>query len=64
VSVPEDLALVITATVADQEVDARPTTLNVYWEGLCTVEGVQSGRSVNGSAFVELANYVRSRLGP
>ena len=54
-----DLTLTVTAVADDQELDARSTTLNVYWEGLCRITGTRSGASVGGLAYVELANYVR-----
>jgi predicted secreted hydrolase len=49
----------VTAVADDQEVDARASTLNVYWEGLCTVEGTKDGQPLRGSAYVEMTNYVR-----
>jgi predicted secreted hydrolase len=57
--IPHELSLAVTALVADQELDVRATTLNVYWEGMCAVTGTHAGRSVSGVAYVELANYAR-----
>ncbi len=49
--------MAVSATALDQEIDARTTTFNVYWEGLCTVEGTQAGDPISGDAYVELTNY-------
>ncbi len=57
--VPHELNLTVTAVAEDQELDVRATTLNVYWEGLCTITGTHVGQSVAGHAYVELANYSR-----
>jgi hypothetical protein len=40
----------------DQELDVRATTVNIYWEGLCTVTGTHAAQPVAGFAFVEVAN--------
>jgi len=56
---PAQLILTISANFDNQEIDARPTTLNVYWEGLCTVTGTQNGHSAEGIAYVEMANPAR-----
>jgi predicted secreted hydrolase len=50
------LDLSVDAVHPDQELDARGTTLNVYWEGLCTVVGSREGQPVTGDAYVEQAN--------
>jgi predicted secreted hydrolase len=57
--VPYGLDVAVTAVADDQEIDARASTLNVYWEGLCTLGGTKEGQSVGGTAYVEMANYVR-----
>ena len=63
--IPQELKLTVVAVAEDQELDARPTTLNVYWEGLCSVTGTHGDQSVDGHAYVELANYPRgSGVGP
>jgi predicted secreted hydrolase len=54
-----NLFVAVTAVAKDQELDARASTLNVYWEGLCTVTGTRDEQPVEGTAYVELANYVR-----
>ncbi len=53
----QDLALTVKALANDQELDVRPTTLNIYWEGECTITGTRTGQPVAGSAYVELTNY-------
>ncbi len=53
---PAELALTVTAVAADQELDVRATTVNIYWEGLCTVVGTRAAQPAAGFAFVELAN--------
>jgi predicted secreted hydrolase len=53
----EDLELTLVPTVLDQEIDARDTTLNTYWEGAVDVTGTRRGRAVTGDAYVELAGY-------
>ncbi len=50
------LILVISAVQPDQELDARASTLNLYWEGLCTVSGQRGTQPVTGHAYVEQAN--------
>jgi len=55
---PELLKLTVQAAANDQEFDARSTTRNIYWEGLCTVVGTRGGQSITGSAYVELTNYL------
>lgn len=42
----------VTPLLADQEFNSRGTTGNIYWEGLCKVEGVVTGR-----AYVEMTGY-------
>lgn len=48
--------LAIKPVLAEQELDVRNSTLNVYWEGLCRVTGVRDGTPATGHAFVEMAN--------
>lgn len=52
-----DLMLDINRALDNQELDARPTTLNVYWEGLCVVTGTRRGEPIGGHAYVEMTNY-------
>jgi predicted secreted hydrolase len=51
------LALVVTPTVLDQELDTRATTGVVYWEGSQLVTGTHDGRPVTGRGYVELTGY-------
>jgi len=44
-------------TVADQELDTRPTTGVAYWEGSQVVTATRGGRPVAGEAYVELTGY-------
>lgn len=48
----------------DQELDTRGTTMIVYWEGACEVEGKRDGERVEGRAYVELVGYDRSHERP
>lgn len=51
------LALELTPTIPDQELDARASTGTIYWEG--AVEAEQAGAAV-GRGFVELTGYARA----
>jgi len=51
------LVLDVNRVLDNQELDARATTLNVYWEGLCFVTGRRYGEPVSGHAYVEMTNY-------
>ena len=44
-------------TVPDQELDTRPTTGVVYWEGSQVVTATRDGQTVAGEAYVELTGY-------
>ena len=48
----ENLSVIITPQLQDQEILSYRTTHNVYWEGSCIVEGTSKGR-----AYVELTGY-------
>ena len=53
VSIPsEDLKIRIVPLIEDQEVIARKSTGNYYWEGACRVEG-----SARGRAYIEMTGY-------
>jgi predicted secreted hydrolase len=54
----------VTPVLDDQELDTRGTTMIVYWEGACAVEGRHEGRDTRGRAYVELVGYDRSHLQP
>jgi predicted secreted hydrolase len=53
----EHLAIDLTPTVADQELDTTATSGVVYWEGSQRVEATLNGRPVRGEAYVELTGY-------
>jgi predicted secreted hydrolase len=58
VALPEyDLEMTVTPALPDQEVDSRPTTGVIYWEGVAHVVGVEQGTPVTGNAYVELTGY-------
>jgi predicted secreted hydrolase len=53
----ERLVIELTPTVADQELDTRPTTGVVYWEGSQVVRATRNGSPLGGEAYVELTGY-------
>jgi predicted secreted hydrolase len=53
----DDLAIDLRPTVADQELDTRPTTGVVYWEGSQEVRATRAGQPLRGEAYVELTGY-------
>ena len=54
----------VTPVLKDQELDTRGTTMIVYWEGACEVEGRRDDDEVKGRAYVELVGYERSHESP
>ena len=58
------LDLRVVPVIEDQEVDTRGTTMIVYWEGACRVNGEAGGKSISGKAYVELVGYDRSHESP
>jgi predicted secreted hydrolase len=58
------IEVTITPVIKDQELDTRGTTMIVYWEGACAVEGRHGGGVVAGRAYVELVGYDRSHEQP
>ncbi|HYN85412.1 MAG TPA: lipocalin family protein [Pyrinomonadaceae bacterium] len=54
----------VTPVIEDQELDTRGTTMIVYWEGACRVEGRHGDSQVEGRAYVELVGYDRSHETP
>jgi predicted secreted hydrolase len=54
----------ITPVLKDQELDTRGTTMIVYWEGACRVEGKHGDNETKGRAYVELVGYDRSHEQP
>jgi predicted secreted hydrolase len=60
----QGLDLTVTAIVEDQELDTRGSTMIIYWEGACEVNGSAGGATVSGDAYVELVGYDRSHESP
>lgn len=52
-----DLAMSVTPTLLDQELDTRRTTGVIYWEGEAVVEGTYGDEPIEGLAYVELTGY-------
>ena len=50
-------------TVAAQELDTRPTTGVIYWEGSQVVRATRAGVALGGEAYVELTGYASSATG-
>ena len=44
----------VRAVLPNQELDTRPTTGAVYWEGAVRALGTRDGRPVGGRGYVEL----------
>jgi len=57
----QQLVINLTPTVADQELDTRPSTGVVYWEGSQRVAATRSGQPVGGEAYVELTGYATAK---
>ena len=53
----DDLVIDLRPTVADQELDTRPTTGVVYWEGSQLVHATRAGTPLGGEGYVELTGY-------
>jgi len=53
----EGLVVDLAPTVAAQELDTRPTTGVVYWEGSQVVTATREGVPLGGEAYVELTGY-------
>jgi putative drug exporter of the RND superfamily len=51
------LVIELEPTVADQELDTRPTTGVIYWEGSQHVSATRAGVPLGGNAYVELTGY-------
>jgi predicted secreted hydrolase len=64
----EHLIIDLVPTIADQELDTRPSTGVVYWEGSQLVSARRtSGRietRLNGEAYVELTGYGPAGIAP
>jgi predicted secreted hydrolase len=53
----DDLTITLRPTVAAQELDTRPTTGVIYWEGSQVVRATRAGKPVGGEGYVELTGY-------
>jgi putative drug exporter of the RND superfamily len=53
----DELVVELSPTVPEQELDTRPTTGVIYWEGSQVVEATRGGESIDGEAYVELTGY-------
>ena len=58
------IEVLVTPVMQDQELDTRGTTMIVYWEGACTVDGRINESGIAGNAYVELVGYDRSHESP
>ena len=56
----DDLTITLRPTVADQELDTRPTTGVVYWEGSQVIRAMRHGVPLTGEGYVELTGYAPS----
>jgi predicted secreted hydrolase len=54
----------VVPVLQDQELDTRGTTMIIYWEGACTVQGRHGAAATEGRAYVELVGYDRSHEQP
>lgn len=58
VSLPmRQLRLVFTPVLANQELDTRTSTGNIYWEGAVSITSADSAGRVVGKGYVELTGY-------
>jgi predicted secreted hydrolase len=51
------LSIQLRPTLPDQELDTRPTTGVVYWEGSQVVAATRDGKALGGEGYVELTGY-------
>ncbi len=56
----DDLTIHLRPTVASQELDTRPTTGVIYWEGSQVVRATRDGSTIGGEGYVELTGYAPS----
>ncbi len=60
----EQLAVTVTPSLPDQELDTTASTGVVYWEGEVTVSGTRAGVPIAGLGYVELTGYGNRDLAP
>jgi predicted secreted hydrolase len=53
----QGLDLTLRPVLLDQELDTRPTTGVVYWEGAVDITGTRQGQPIGGRGYVELTGY-------
>jgi predicted secreted hydrolase len=64
IKVPKDqIDLLLTPTVRDQELITEASTRVTYWEGSVKLEGRYKGDPVKGMGYVELTGYARPLTG-
>ena len=64
-SIPgERLTIGLTPTVAAQELDTRPSTGVIYWEGSQEVTARRGATRLGGEAYVELTGYASAGVAP
>jgi predicted secreted hydrolase len=58
ITIPDyELAMEVTPSLPDQELDTRATTGVIYWEGEAVVAATLKGKPVAGYGYVELTGY-------
>ena len=60
----EGLRIELAPSVLDQELDTRPSTGVIYWEGSQVVTASRRGQPVAGEGYVELTGYGRNDTAP
>ena len=60
----ERLTIDLEPTVAAQELDTRPSTGVVYWEGSQIVSARRGSAELTGEAYVELTGYGPAGVAP
>ena len=56
---PMQLALTVTANLADQEMRTPRSTDVIYWEGSVRAQGTKGKKAVDGVGYVELTGYAK-----
>jgi predicted secreted hydrolase len=54
------LEISLTPVQLDQELDTRPSTGQIYWEGEVGIDGQANGKPLGGKGYVELTGYARN----
>jgi len=62
ISIPsQHLILTIDPVIKDQELDTRPSTGVIYWEGDVSIKGDENGSAITGQGYVELTGYATNQ---